>query len=115
MFDRYRKTLLRALFKYRPNVAHALKDPNNAQRTGLGIVDHDVLRVALNRPESKRKVCQIFAHMPAQRPFGQKRTRLVEGRLNPIGRLYAVAGDVIPNFEQITFRLRCEAVEAHRR
>ena len=97
------------------DISHPLKNSDDFQGARLRFVHHDVIRVALNCPKPKRKVRQIFPDVPAERSFSQKFARLVNARLNAVGGLHAVLGDVTPNFEEIIFRLRCEAVEAHPR
>ncbi len=95
------------------NVTRSAKNPNDSQRAGLGVVDHDVVRASRDCPESNRTARQTFPHVPAQWPVGQKSAGLVDSRFNAISGLRAVLGDVIPDFDQIIFRLRGEAVEAH--
>lgn len=95
------------------NVTRSAKNSDDFQRAGLEVVNHDVVRISLHCPESNWAARQIFPHVPAQRPVGQKSAGLVNGGFNAISRLYAVLGDVIPDFDQIIFCLRCEAVEAH--
>ena len=97
------------------NITQSLKDSDDFERLGLGVVNHDVVRILLNRPESKREIRQILAEVPAKWSFGQESTGLVDGRLNAIGGLYALLGDIAPDFEEIIFRLRSEAVEVHPR
>jgi hypothetical protein len=94
-------------------ISHALKDPDDFQGVRPRIVHHDVLWVTLHSPEPKRKIRQIFPDVPAQRSAGEKFTRLLDGRLNAVGSLHAVLGDVTPDFKEVIFRLRREAVEAH--
>jgi hypothetical protein len=69
------KPHLGALTQDRLEVPHPLKNSDDFQRSGLRIVDHDIVRVAANRPESKRLARQICADVPTQRPFRQKRRK----------------------------------------
>jgi hypothetical protein len=56
---------------------------------------------------------QILTGMPAQRAFGEQIASLVNGFLDSIGCFKVVAGDVTPDFEEITSSLRRELVAAH--
>lgn len=110
---RVRRLRLQIASKDCSNISHPLNDSDDLQRAGLGIIDHDVVPVAANRPEAKRKAGQVFANVPPHGTLCQKSTRFVNGRSNSVGSLHAVLGDVIPNFDEIVCRLRSEAVGAH--
>src|SRR5579875_141771 len=95
------------------NISHALKDSDDLQRTGLRIVDHNVVRVATHRPESKWATRQIFAKVPPEWALREEGACLINGRLHPVRGSYAVPSNVGPDFNEIICRLRSEAVEAH--
>jgi hypothetical protein len=97
------------------NIPHPLKDSDDFQRTRLRIVDHDVIWEALNRPESEREICQVFANVPPERPLGQEGTRLVDGGFHSVRGFYTVLSNVGLDLEKIIFRLRSKAVEVHPR
>jgi hypothetical protein len=52
------------------NVPRTVKDADDLQRIGLGVVHDDVIRIGLDCPETKRMSGQILAGMPAQRTIG---------------------------------------------
>ena len=54
------------------NVPRTVKDADDLQRIGLGMVHDDVIRTGLDSPEPKRMFGQILTGMPAQRAFGEK-------------------------------------------
>jgi hypothetical protein len=56
---------------------------------------------------------QILTGMPAQRTFGEQIASLVNGFLDSICCLNAVAGDITPDFEEIVSGLRRELIAAH--
>jgi hypothetical protein len=56
---------------------------------------------------------QILSGMPAQRTFGKQIASLVNGFLDSICCLKVVAGDVTPDFEEVTSGLRRELIAAH--
>ncbi len=109
------KRCLRALGENIGNVSRALKDSDNLQRMGPGIVHDDVIWVWLDRPESEREFSQILADVLPERPFDQKSASLIKGLLNPIDSIHAIARDGVPDFEEVVRGLRSETVEAHPR
>jgi hypothetical protein len=95
------------------NVPRTVKDADDLQRIGLGVVHDDVIGIGLDCPEPKRMSGQILAGMPAQRTFGEQIASLVNGFLDSIGCLKVVAGDLTPDFKEIASGLRRELVAAH--
>jgi len=95
------------------NVPRTVKDADDLQRIGLGVVHDDVIRIGLDCPEPKRMSGQILAGMPAQRAFGEQIASLVNGFLDSIRCFNAVAGDVTPDFEEIASSLRRELIAGH--
>ena len=95
------------------NVPRTVKDADDLQRVGLGVVHDDVIGIGLDCPEPKRMSGQIITGMPAQRAFGEQVASLVNAFLDSIRCFNAVAGDVTPDFEEITGGLRGELVAGH--
>ena len=95
------------------NVPRTVKDADDLQRIGLGVVHDDVIGIGLDCPEPKRMSGQILSGMPAQRTFSEQIAGLVNSFLDSICCFNAVAGDVSPDFEEITSGLRRELMAAH--
>src|SRR5580698_9194863 len=91
-----------------------MDDSNDLNGGRLRAVDNGVIRIAGQRPETKRTSREAGSGMATQGRLGDKRASGIDRLFNAVGGVFVIIGDIRPDVENIGFGKRRESITGHR-